>query len=88
MSIRMKRSLKSVLIVANLMALIGISGCSKKSAKAEECYNLTAGNYGVGGNVGSPLYAIAQHDGIFDKYNRASSTSSSCNSLLFTNSDC
>ena len=43
--------------------------CSKKVAKAEEHYSLTAGNYGAGGNVASPLYAIAQHDGIFDKYN-------------------
>lgn len=65
----MKKVANIALVGAALAASFGFFGCNeKKSAAKAERFTITAGNYGAGGNVGSPLYAIAQHDGIFDEY--------------------
>ena len=65
----MKKVANIALVGAALAASFGFFGCNeKKSAAKAERFTITAGNYGAGGSVGSPLYAIAQHDGIFDKY--------------------
>lgn len=64
----MKNGKKIILVLSALSSLAVISCNGKKTAKQEERYTITAGNYGAGGSVGSPLYAIAQHDGIFDEH--------------------
>ena len=65
----MKKIAKIILAGTFLATTFGFFGCNeKKSAASGERFSITAGNYGAGGSVGSPLYAIAQHDGIFDEY--------------------
>lgn len=64
----MKNVLKFILFI---IVSLGFFGCKdKKSAASENAkrYEITAGIYGASGNVGSPIYAIAQHDGIFNEY--------------------
>lgn len=67
----MRASSKFILILAAVLSL-GFLGCKDKKsssvAAGEVRYTITAGNYGAGGSVGSPIYAIAQHDGLFDDY--------------------
>lgn len=66
----MKKTSKLVLILA-LSVSLGFFGCKEKkseSSENEKRYEITAGNYGAGGSVGSPIFAIAKHDGIFDEY--------------------
>lgn len=65
----MKIPTRNLLISTVLLPALFLAGCKeKKSSKTVERHSITAGNYGAGGSVGSPLYAIAQHDGIFDEY--------------------
>lgn len=64
----MKKMQRIILSLTLLLPLFFLAACKEKKAAAKtERYTITAGNYGAGGSVGSPIYAIAQHDGIFNE---------------------
>lgn len=66
----MKKILKNVLILTAFATAFGFFGCNEKKSSSQAVrYTITAGNYGASGSVGSPIYAIAQHDGFFDEEN-------------------